>query len=194
MRDQPVRRLAVGEAWGRLLRHPGESRHAPLPPPRSVGLADRAAAHAAHVDGNEVERRNFLAGAVAVATVPALAGLLSAPQRASADGGQAATLRLAATAFRRMDDTTPSRHLTEPVLAHLRLVQTIAGETDGKEQRARLSAVGSEVASLAGWLSFGARSRRSDRGRRTSCGIPWQPAGGTSRSLLDELFRCDQWS
>jgi hypothetical protein len=36
----------------------------------------------------------------------------------------------------------------------LRLAQTIAGEADDKETRMRLAAVGSEVASLAGWLAW----------------------------------------
>jgi transcriptional regulator with XRE-family HTH domain len=121
-------------------------------PPRLVGLADHTAAQAAHVDGTEVERRNFLAGAAAVATAPALAAL-PAHHGHSADG-QAATLRLATSAFRRMDGSTPSRHLTEPVLAHLRLTQTIASETEHEDQRSRLAAVGSEAASLAGWLAW----------------------------------------
>jgi transcriptional regulator with XRE-family HTH domain len=118
-------------------------------PPRLVGLADHTSAHAAE-NGQQVHRRNFLAGTAAIATTPALAALHPHP----ADTGQAAILRLATTAFRRLDGTTPSRHLTEPVLAHLRLTQTITGEAETPEQRARLAAVGSEVASLAGWLAW----------------------------------------
>ncbi|WP_461008943.1 helix-turn-helix domain-containing protein [Streptomyces capparidis] len=120
-------------------------------PPRLVGLADHTAADAARVDGTEVERRNFLAGAAAVVTAPVLA----APpgNDAHPSGGHTATLRLATTAFRRMEGSTPSRHLTEPVLAHLRLTQTLAAETENKS-RARLAAVGSEIASLAGWLAW----------------------------------------
>ncbi|MGP3951186.1 hypothetical protein [Streptomyces sp. 7N604] len=104
------------------------------------------------MDGTEVERRTLLAGAAAVATASALAAP-PAPHGRPADG-QAATLRLATSAFRRMDGSTPSRHLTEPVLAHLRLTQTIASETKHEEQRIRLAAVGSEAASLAGWLAW----------------------------------------
>ncbi|WP_431774413.1 helix-turn-helix domain-containing protein [Streptomyces cucumeris] len=118
-------------------------------PPRLVGLADHTAAHAAE-NGTDVHRRNFLAGTAAIAAAPALSALHSEP----ADSGQAATLRVATTAFRRLDGTTPSRQLSEPVLAHLRLTQSITGDADTPEQRARLAAVGSEVASLAGWLAW----------------------------------------
>ncbi|WP_234365065.1 helix-turn-helix domain-containing protein [Streptomyces sp. RTd22] len=119
-------------------------------PPRLVGLADHAAAHAAENGQHDVHRRNFLAGTAAIAATPALAALRPAPLEA----GQAATLRMATTAFRRLDGTTPSRHLSEPVLAHLRLTQTITGEAENPEQRALLAAVGSEAASLAGWLAW----------------------------------------
>lgn len=119
-------------------------------PPRLVGLADHTAAHAAENGQHDVHRRNFLAGTAAIAATPALAALRPTP----ADAGQAATLRMATTAFRRLDGTTPSRHLSEPVLAHLRLTQAITSEAETPEQRARLAAVGSEAASLAGWLAW----------------------------------------
>lgn len=120
-------------------------------PPRLVGLADRVAASAAQVDGRDpVERRKLLAGAVATAAAPAFA----VPPREHSEPGQAATLRVATTAFRRMDGSTPSRQLSEVVIAHLRLAQSIAAEATNEEQRVRLAAVGSEAASLAGWLSW----------------------------------------
>lgn len=120
-------------------------------PPRLVGLADITAATAAHTDGRDpVERREFLAGVAAAAATPALAAL-SAPELVRApDPGQAATLRVATTAFRRMDGVTPSRQLSEVVLAHLRLVQNVAAETADEPHRVRLAAVGSEAASLPG--------------------------------------------
>lgn len=122
-------------------------------PPRLVGLADIAAAITAHTDGRDpVERREFLAGVAATAAAPALVAM-SGPERAQ-DTGQAATLRVATAAFRRMDGATPSRQLSEVVLAHLRFVQSVAAETSDEPQRARLAAVGSEAASLAGWLSW----------------------------------------
>lgn len=119
-------------------------------PPRLVGLADHTAAHVAENGQHDVHRRNFLTGTAAIAAAPALAALHPQP----ADAGQAATLRVATTAFRRLDGTTPSRHLFEPVLAHLRLTQTITAEAESPEQRARLAAVSSEAASLAGWLAW----------------------------------------
>lgn len=122
-------------------------------PPRLVGLADTAATTAAHADGRDpVERRQFLAGAAATVAQPALTA--RAVPRFAEEAGQAATLRVATTAFRRMDGTTPARQLSDVVLAHLRLVQYAAGEATDETQRARLAAVGSEAASLAGWLSW----------------------------------------
>lgn len=40
------------------------------------------------------------------------------------------------------------------MLSHLKLTQTIAQDAEGEDERARLAAVGSEVASLAGWLHW----------------------------------------
>ncbi|MGO4753456.1 twin-arginine translocation signal domain-containing protein, partial [Streptomyces sp. 2MCAF27] len=115
-----------------------------------VGLADHTAAHVAENGQHDVHRRNFLAGSAAIAAAPALAALHAQP----ADTRQAATLRVATTAFRRLDAATSSRHLSEPVLAHLRLIQTVTAEAESPEQRAHLAAVGSEAASLAGWLAW----------------------------------------
>lgn len=125
-------------------------------PPRLVGLADTTAATAAQTDGRDpVERRQFLIGVATVAATaaaPALAAV-AAPEQTE-DTGQAATLGVATKAFRRMDGATPSRQLCEMVLAHLRFVQSVAAETTDEAHRVRLSAVGSEAASLAGWLSW----------------------------------------
>jgi len=122
-------------------------------PRRLVGLADHPVNRSASVDGTDVERRTFLTGTAAVATAPALAALDSS-HSATAENRQPATLRMATGAFRRMDGSTPSRHLSEPVLAHLRLAQTLAGETGDGATRARLAEVGSEAASLGGWLAW----------------------------------------
>jgi transcriptional regulator with XRE-family HTH domain len=118
-------------------------------PPVLVGLADsHPQAHAK--DGSDVDRRRFLGGAVAVATTPALAAL---PDAADTTGGQAAALRLSTSAYRRLDGSTPSRDLAESVRAHMRLIQSITRDAS-PEQRPRLAAVGSEAASLAGWLAW----------------------------------------
>src|SRR5882757_7354257 len=108
--------------------------------PHLVGLADSTAAAVTSADRRDpVERREFLAGAVAAAATPAIAAL-SRPQHPE-DVGQAATLRVATTAFRRMDGVTPSRQLSEVVLAHLSLIQQIATETRDEAQRTPLAAV-----------------------------------------------------
>ncbi|MBC9714089.1 helix-turn-helix transcriptional regulator [Streptomyces sp. TRM66268-LWL] len=125
-------------------------------PPHLVGLADHAAALAANADTDgSVERRNFLGGAVAVAAAPAVAAFKAATtEPAAADGGPAATLRVVTGGYRRLDGTTPARQLVKPVLEHLELTQSLAKGVQDHAQRNRLAAVGSEVASLAGWLSW----------------------------------------
>lgn len=153
-------------------------------PLRLVGLAEHLTAQTADVDGTEVERRNFLAGAAAVATSPALVALDS-HRGSGAENSQPATLRLATSAYRRLDGTTPSRQLAEPVLAHLRLAQTVAGEAEDRTTRARLAAVGSEAASLAGWLSW-------DMGDYGSARTWYGTAIKAARSSSDRLLAAYQ--
>jgi transcriptional regulator with XRE-family HTH domain len=134
-----------------LLARAARHLHIPL---RLVGLAEHTAAAAAQSDGSEaVERRAFLQGAAVTAAAPAITSLAGA-RTSPADTGQVATLRVATSAFRRLDGSTPSRHLQDAVLAHLRLTQIVAGEADSDDSRRRLAAVRSEVASLAGWLAW----------------------------------------
>ncbi|MFF5129855.1 multiprotein-bridging factor 1 family protein [Streptomyces syringium] len=131
-------------------------------PPRLVGLADNGAAQCKRGDGNdEVERREFLAGVVATAAAPALGALT--PPSSEWDAGQAAVLRIATTAYRRLDATAPARQLSETVQGHMRLVQTVTAQVKDPAARARLAAVGSEVASLAGWLSWDMADQGSAR-------------------------------
>nr|WP_240968531.1 helix-turn-helix transcriptional regulator [Streptomyces sp. HNM0575] len=153
-------------------------------PLRLVGLADQPAAQTAIVDGTEVERRDFLAGAAAAASRPALAAL-GTGHGSVAENSQPATLRLATSAFRRMDGSTPSRHLAEPVLAHLRLAQTVASEAEDKTARAGLAAVGSEAASLADWLSW-------DMGDYGSARTWYGTAIKAARSSRDRLLTAYQ--
>lgn len=118
-------------------------------PPRLVGLADQITA------GTSVERRRFFTSTLAAAATPAIpVPRTPSTRNGHVETGQTATLRVATSAYRRMDGTTASRHLSEPVLAHLRLAQTVAADTTDSTQRARLAEVGSEAASLAGWLAW----------------------------------------
>jgi transcriptional regulator with XRE-family HTH domain len=117
-------------------------------PPNLVGLADYER------DGNStVERRGFLAGVAAVAATPALSSPTT-PHHPGWDSGQAAALRVATTALRRLDATTGSRDLADAAQAHLRLIQRVAAQAPDAAHRARMAAVGSEAASLAGWLAW----------------------------------------
>ncbi|MGW5002504.1 helix-turn-helix domain-containing protein [Streptomyces hydrogenans] len=119
-------------------------------PPELVGLADRSK-HPQGKDESDVDRRRFLGGAAGVAAAPLVA---RAPASTEPATGQAAALRLSTTALRRLDQSTPSRDLKEPITAHVGLIQAIASASSSQADRARLAAVGSEAASFAGWLSW----------------------------------------
>ncbi|WP_406434316.1 helix-turn-helix domain-containing protein [Streptomyces sp. NBC_01589] len=116
-------------------------------PPNLVGLADYDR------NGNStVERREFLNGVAAVVATPALPPQVQT--RPEWDSGQAAALRVATTAFRRLDATVGSRDLAETAQAHLRLIQRVASQAPDASHKARMAAVGSEAASLVGWLAW----------------------------------------
>lgn len=148
-------------------------------PPAMVGLADSRPQ--GQLNGDDVDRRKFLGGAVAVAATPALAALHA---EADATGGQAAALRLSTTAYRRLDGSTPSRDLSKPVHTHMRLIQTITHQA-GEGDRARLAAVGSEAASLAGWLAW-------DMGDNGSARTWYGSAVKAARSAGDPLLTAYQ--
>ncbi|MEU9112162.1 helix-turn-helix transcriptional regulator [Streptomyces sp. NPDC048483] len=118
-------------------------------PSALVGLA--ASRPQGEVNGDDVDRRKFLGGVAATAAAPALAAL---PDTADATGGRAAALRLSTTAYRRLDGSTPSRDLTGAVHSHMHLIRTITRSAAGDAERLHLAAVGSEAASLAGWLAW----------------------------------------
>ncbi|MDX3611963.1 helix-turn-helix domain-containing protein [Streptomyces europaeiscabiei] len=122
-------------------------------PPTFVGLADTGTAPAAPPEGlDPVQRRQFLAGALATAATPARQN--PSPRFPDWGAEQADVLRVATSAYRRMDATVPARQLSDTVQGHMRLVRTVAAQALDQGSRARLAAVGSEVASLAGWLSW----------------------------------------
>ncbi|GAA0647536.1 hypothetical protein GCM10009535_26630 [Streptomyces thermocarboxydovorans] len=119
-------------------------------PPSWVGLADSRSP--GHVNGDDdVDRRRFLGGVAATAATPVLTAL---PHRDGPSEGRAAVLRLSTSAYRRLDGSTPSHDLSEAVKSHMRLIQSITATATGKGDRHRLAAVGSEAASLAGWLAW----------------------------------------
>ncbi|MGK5632071.1 helix-turn-helix domain-containing protein [Streptomyces sp. URMC 123] len=131
-------------------------------PPRLVGLADAGADPSKRGDGSDdVRRREFVSSVAAVAATPVLGA--GPPRRDDWEGGQAAVLRIATTAFRRMDATAPARQLSETVQGHMRLVQTVASQLTDQKARTRLAAVGSEVASFVGWLSWDLADQGSAR-------------------------------
>ncbi|MET7814218.1 helix-turn-helix transcriptional regulator [Streptomyces sp. NPDC005395] len=132
-------------------------------------------------DDDDMHRRALLGGAVAAATAPVLAAI---PAPADASSGQAAALRLSTTAYRRLDGSTPSQDLEEVVQAHLRLIQNTA-RTAGEEHRMRLAAVGSEAASLAGWLAW-------DMGNHGSARARYGAAVNAARSAGDPLLTAYQ--
>ncbi|MFD7957270.1 helix-turn-helix domain-containing protein [Streptomyces ardesiacus] len=145
-------------------------------PPDLVGLSSGRPQPQAR-DDDDMHRRALLGGAVAAAAAPALAAL---PAPADASAGQAAALRLSTTAYRRLDGSTPSQDLEEAVQAHLRLIQNTA-HTTGDENRKRLAAVGSEAASLAGWLAW-------DMGNHGSARARYGAAVTAARSAGDPLL------
>ncbi len=131
---------------------------------------------------DEVDRRGFLGGVAATAATPVLAAL---PDKAGPGSGQAAALRLSTSAYRRLDGATPSRDLSEAVKSHMRLIQSITGAATGDGDRNRLAAVGSEAASLAGWLAW-------DMGDHGSARIWYGSAVKAARSSGDPLLAAYQ--
>ncbi|MGW6144289.1 helix-turn-helix domain-containing protein [Streptomyces sp. NPDC055140] len=118
-------------------------------PPALVGLADSRPPGPQN-DGDDVNRRLFLGTAAAAAAAPVLPQV---PGPADVSSGQAAALRLATAAYRRLDGTTASRDLADAVQGHMRLIRTTAQAATGAD-RERLAAAGSEAASFAGWLAW----------------------------------------
>lgn len=148
--------------------------------PDLVGLSgDRPKPRAR--DDDDMHRRALLGGAIAAAAAPALAAL---PTAADASSGQAAALRLSTTAYRRLDGSIPSQNLEDAVQAHLRLIQATARTADD-EHRMRLAAVGSEAASLSGWLAW-------DMGNHGSARARYGAAVNAARSAGDPLLTAYQ--
>ncbi|MGP4001674.1 hypothetical protein [Streptomyces sp. 8N706] len=101
------------------------------------------------------------------------------------DGGQIAALRLNTSAYRRLDGSTPSRDLSEAVQSHIRLIQTVTRDAETAQRRNRIAAVGSEAASLAGWLAW-------DMGDNCSARSWYGSAIRAARSAGDPLLAAYQ--
>lgn len=149
-------------------------------PPALVGLA--ASRPQGQLNGDDVDRRKFLGSVAATAATPVLGSL---PDKATEGGGQAAALRLSTSAYRRLDGSTPSRDLSEAVKSHMRLIQSITANASGGGDRNRLAAVGSEAASLAGWLAW-------DMGDNGSARAWYGSAEKAARSAGDPLLAAYQ--
>lgn len=104
--------------------------------------------HAREISEPPVDRRDFLFGAaVTVVVSTAVAGT-----NVMAEDEAAATVHAITTAHRRLDATTPSRDLIEPVAAHLRMVTGRQAEIWDPMSGQAMTAAVSEIAGLAGWL------------------------------------------
>lgn len=114
-----------------------------------LGLAEHSSRgkHSTRISESPVDRRDFLFSAAATAVAStAVAGTVIAEDEA------AATAHAITTAYRRLDATTSSCDLVEPVAAHLRMATGMQATIwDPMSGRAMAAAV-SEVAGLAGWL------------------------------------------
>jgi transcriptional regulator with XRE-family HTH domain len=96
-----------------------------------------------------VNRRELLFGAAAAVFASAVL-----PGTVLAEDESAAAVHVITTAQRRLDGTTPSSELTEPVLAHLRMATRLRGQVWNPISAKAMTAAVSEVAGLAGWLHW----------------------------------------
>jgi hypothetical protein len=96
-----------------------------------------------------VNRRELLLGAAAAVLADA-----TLPGTMLADDEASAAVHAITTAHRRLEGTTPSPELTEPVLAHLRMATRMQAGIGDPVSATAMAAAGSEVAGLAGWLHW----------------------------------------
>ena len=117
--------------------------------PVLLGLAGHSSQdkHSTTTSEPPVYRRDFVfSAAAAVLASTALPGTVIAEAEA------AATVHAITTAHRRLDGTTSSRELAEPVAAHLRMAGRMQTKIEDPLSRQAMAAAVSEVAGLAGWL------------------------------------------
>ncbi|MGH3972669.1 MAG: hypothetical protein ACRDS9_05020, partial [Pseudonocardiaceae bacterium] len=95
-----------------------------------------------------MNRRELFGAGAAVFTSAVLPGTVLA------DDESAAAVHAITTAYRKLDGTTPSPTLTEPVLAHLRMATRMQAQIWNPGSAKAMVAAVSEVAGLAGWLHW----------------------------------------
>ncbi|HSL08651.1 MAG TPA: helix-turn-helix domain-containing protein [Pseudonocardiaceae bacterium] len=141
-----------------------------------LGLAEHSSQnkHSTTIGEFPVDRRDFLFSAAAVIPSTAVAGTVIAEDEA------AATVHAIATAHRRLDATTSSRDLVEPVAAHLRMATGMQAKIWDPMSRTPMAAAVSEVAGLAGWLYWDMHDLGSARRHYRIAVEQAQRAGGDS--------------
>ena len=141
-----------------------------------LGLAEHSSQnkHSTTIGEFPVDRRDFLFSAAAVIPSTAVAGTVIAEDEA------AATVHAIATAHRRLDATTSSRDLVEPVAAHLRMATGMQAKIWDPMSRTAMAAAVSEVAGLAGWLYWDMHDLGSARRHYRIAVEQAQRAGGDS--------------
>lgn len=107
-----------------------------------------------------MKRRKLLFGSAAAELAS-----VSLPRTVIAEEETAATVHAITTAYRRLEGTTPSRELAEPVLAHLHMAIGMQADLWDPQSSAAMAAAVSEAAGLAGWLHWDMHDLGSARGR-----------------------------
>jgi transcriptional regulator with XRE-family HTH domain len=112
-----------------------------------LGLAEQPS-HSQRSEPPVNRRELILSAAAALFASAALPGTILAADEA------AANVHAITIAHRKLDGTTPSPELAEPVLAHLRMAARIQAEIWDPVATKAMAAAVSEVAGLAGWLHW----------------------------------------
>jgi transcriptional regulator with XRE-family HTH domain len=110
-------------------------------PAHFVGLTEL---HSAGED--PVKRRDFLAAAAAV--------VVSSPVKHGELEQSLAAIHTITTAQRRLDATTPSRDLADPVMMHLQMVTRRHAASQTPYHQQHIAAAVSEIAGFAAWLHW----------------------------------------
>ncbi|WP_445394793.1 helix-turn-helix domain-containing protein [Streptomyces sp. LE64] len=131
-------------------------------PPSLVGLAETGSRPSPPTEDREsLGSRSRLAAVHEDATVSELHGSL--PRISGAGPDQAHVLSIATHSFRKVEATVAASQLLDAVQGHMRLVRAVTAQETDREGRARMAAVGSEVASFAGWLCWDMSDQGSAR-------------------------------